>query len=815
MKKNKPPVHETGSIQMNQSLIDTTNFFEVFTDSSSDLCLIYDKDLRIVYLNNKALEYSGVESKEALIGVSVEDLVPTIVETGVKEDYLKVLETGVPLFRESVESVPSGKVHFALRAFRVSDYLAVVASDITDLKAKEVADRRNLRKVEQYIEETLDPCVILDGTGNIVFVNPAFCRILKISSNKLKNLKLTRFVHATEQENMDSILQTWIESGETIGQLENRLTDTDGKVHHIAWNINLVRTPANEIEQLTLIGKDLTELRKAEEKAILQAEIIEQVHDAVITTDLNGNIIEWNREATRKFGFNRDEIIGKELTILIAHNAADIDLNRLEKTLSNNGEVESKLNFLRKDGSEFPGEIRFSPLIDKNEERKGYIGVVSDLTQINQMLENLRTNEKRLINAQRLATLGYFEWNIQNDSLWISDELYDIYKVSRTNHSMKPNKLFRMAHPDDQSIIEKMILEAVKKCKGFDHEYRINDADGAEKIVHEQVEIISGEEGQALLMTGAIQDITQRKKAEEKILSYKNQLEEMISERTHQIESLSRELIESSRKSGMAEVATGVLHNVGNVLNSINISVSMLSTNVDRLESQKIKRVCELLEENKAELGNFFSESEKGIQLVDYLQLLSKDQENVYQTLKTELNSVEKHVDHIKHIVRMQQFHATSEGIKEERRLSQLLEEATVITGLNSDDTNIELKRDYDTEDKIVIETHKLLQILVNLLSNAKDSVLNNGNSEKKIIISFKSTENDCNVTIEDNGVGLESIDPDRIFSMGYSTKPDGHGYGLHTSANLATEIGGSIRAHSEGKNKGACFTLRFNRCQQ
>lgn len=798
----------------NPILSETLNFFELFTDSSNDLCLICDKSLRIFYLNNKALEYSTMDTKEQIIGLAIQDLTPSVVETGLKEDYLRVLATGEPLLRETTETVPVGTKHFSVRAFKVDDYLAIVATDITELKEKEITSLNNLKKVEQYIDDTLDPFVALDASGKILFTNPALCRILNRGKDEIVDLNLVNFLHALDQPNMRSLLHEQSESSGTIWQLENRLIDLDGETHFIAWNINLQRTPSGDIEQLMLVGKDLTDLRKVEEKLILQANVIEQVHDAVITTDLEANIIAWNREAARKFGYSREDILGRNLTEILANDLTPMDRKRLEDILVLDSEIDTQRVFLKKDGTEFPGNIHFSALRDKDQERRGYIGVVTDLTQHNRMLNDLRLSEKRLTNAQRLAALGYFEWNIQNETFWMSDELYAIYQIKQSAKSLKANTLFKLAHADDKHLLEKTIMNSVKECTGFDIEYRIIDTKGNEKFVYEQVEIIPDEGGQALLMTGTIQDITQRKNAEKKILLYKNQLEEMIRERTQHIEELSKELIESSRKAGMAEVATGVLHNVGNVLNSINISVSMLSSNLDRLDSRSIHKVRNLLEENKNSPENFFDANGKGLQLIEYLQLLANDRENVHKTLYKELETIEQNVDHVKHIVRMQQSHANSKGIKEERRLSDLLEEAIVIADLSTSQPEILLKRDYDTGDLVDLETHKLLQILINLLTNAKDSVVASANNNKQICLSFKCMDPEIEISVEDNGVGMESSDPDKIFSMGYSTKPDGHGYGLHTSANLTAEIGGTIKVYSEGNNKGARFTLRFNRCQ-
>lgn len=789
------------------------DFFQVFADALTDLCLIYDKDLRILYLNRKAMEYSGVEAREEIIGQYLQGVSPTILETGIREDYLRVLETGEPLLRETTETVPVGTRHFSVRAFKIGENLAVIALDITKPKEKELENQKNLDQIQKYVEETIDLHLQVNTEGNITYANKVLGNILGLGVKDLPGMPFFELLHQDDQGKLLSEYQRWTDDKTTIARLENRLVGINGQIHSMFWTINIVYDADNNPLLMNCIGRDITELRQAEERAFLQADIIEQLHDAVVTTDTDLNIIEWNKEASSLFGYTKKEVLGTSVTRLLATKEGNFLHKRMKIPLRNSIDgIDTEIELVKKDNSQFIGHVRFSLLKDKNKTESGYIAAIIDISSQKQTLKELQLSEDRLRNAQRIAMLGHWEWNIQKGTLWLSDQIYNIFKLDSTRTDLPSNALFLMVHREDQSALEEKIMLCRDDGVKFDHQYRIIDDSGTGKIVHEQGELIRDAEGEALFMTGTIRDITAQKEVEEELRQYQTQLEEMVQERTQHIEKLNKELLEASRQAGMAEVATGVLHNVGNVLNSINVSVNITTRALHKLETQNISRVYQLLKDHKNNLGYFLDQTDKGQQLTEYLSQLSEFQDKLLRTLNEELKSMENHVNHVKHIVRMQQSHTHAKAIKEEVYLSEVFDQAITISGLKSDPLEVILKTEYDEHDQIEIEVHKLLQILVNLLSNARESVLSNDNKDKRIIVRTQCNEQYIQISIEDSGVGIDEPDQDRVFSMGFSTKADGHGFGLHTSANLAAELGGMINAKSKGIGKGACFTLRIKR---
>jgi signal transduction histidine kinase len=279
--------------------------------------------------------------------------------------------------------------------------------------------------------------------------------------------------------------------------------------------------------------------------------------------------------------------------------------------------------------------------------------------------------------------------------------------------------------------------------------------------------------------------------------------EQRLADSVDNLKKTQRQLMEVSRLAGMADVATTVLHNVGNVLNSVNVSAGLV---LDRIRNAKVSglgKAVKLLREQPSGDGN------KTAQLLDYLTLLAASFEEDAKVVQSELVSLQKNIDHIKAIVAMQQSHArVTVGVEEKVMVSALVDDALRTLNLGgADDKRAAVTRDYQDGIRAQLDRHKLLQILMNLLRNAVDAMI--ASEEKRIVIRLRTgTPGRFILEVEDTGCG---VPPDRlttIFQYGFSTKRSGHGFGLHGSANLATEMGGTLTARSEGVGRGATFVL-------
>jgi len=274
-------------------------------------------------------------------------------------------------------------------------------------------------------------------------------------------------------------------------------------------------------------------------------------------------------------------------------------------------------------------------------------------------------------------------------------------------------------------------------------------------------------------------------------------------EKTHQ------ELLSASRKAGMAEVAIGVLHNVGNVLNSVNVSSSLVSEKVRGSKVVRVANLSALLQENAADLPGFFH-SPKGRRVPGYLSELAAHLAEEHETIARELHSLTSNVEHIKEIVAMQQSYARVSGVYEDVRVTELLEDTLRMNTGALVRHEVNVVRDYTDLPPICTDKHKVLQILINLVRNAKYACDASGRSDKQVILRATNGGGRVKISVIDNGVGIPPENLTRIFSHGFTTRKDGHGFGLHSGALAAKELGGALLVQSDGAGLGAAFTLEL-----
>jgi len=274
-----------------------------------------------------------------------------------------------------------------------------------------------------------------------------------------------------------------------------------------------------------------------------------------------------------------------------------------------------------------------------------------------------------------------------------------------------------------------------------------------------------------------------------------------------ELEKTNKQLVHASRHAGMAEVATNVLHNVGNVLNSVNTSFSQVQEITSRTNLENIDKLADIIDEN-AQTPNFLQEDPRGKQVSSYLKKFASQMTKDRATIEKELTSTKRHLEHIKTIVAMQQQFATSSQMIEETNLCELLEDAVSISSSSLIRHNINLVREYSEDISVSVDRHQVLQILVNLIRNAKHACQAADRPDLQIKISVSQSEETTSISITDNGIGIAPENLLNLFNHGFTTKKNGHGFGLHSGANCAKSMGGSLVASSEGLGHGATFTL-------
>jgi len=280
---------------------------------------------------------------------------------------------------------------------------------------------------------------------------------------------------------------------------------------------------------------------------------------------------------------------------------------------------------------------------------------------------------------------------------------------------------------------------------------------------------------------------------------------ELKMEQTHQ------QLLTTSRRAGMAEVATYVLHNVGNVLNSVNLLGSAIANDIHDSKVGGVGKLADLLASKEQDLGRFMTEDPRGQKIPNYLKRLGSHLEQEQSDLNRKVEFLTENIQHIKEIVATQHAYAKVSGVLENVPLEDIVEDALRMQGEILAHHNIKLLRDYGKAPPLLVDRHKVLQILFNLLQNAKHACDKSDAAEKQIIVRIRVRDDQhVAVWVLDNGMGIAPENLARIFAQGYSTRKDGHGFGLHSSVLMAQDMRGTLKVFSEGPGKGAAFTLEL-----
>lgn len=270
--------------------------------------------------------------------------------------------------------------------------------------------------------------------------------------------------------------------------------------------------------------------------------------------------------------------------------------------------------------------------------------------------------------------------------------------------------------------------------------------------------------------------------------------------------------VKTARLAGMSEIATGVLHNVGNVLNSVNVSANIVTKNAQRMAVGDIGMLTKVLSEHAGDLGTFVTSDPKGKHTLPFLTQLSGTLQQQQAELVGELRSLTARIDHISELVRSQQHYAGTKGVFEPARLDELIDTAVKIcTQAHRGMDDVQIVREFEAMGRVRVDKHKLVEILVNLIQNARQAMEDAGVSPKTLTLRLFTTPDDrCCIEVQDNGIGISAENLSRVFNHGFTTKSDGHGFGLHVSANAATEMRSRLHARSEGPGKGATFVLEI-----
>jgi PAS domain S-box-containing protein len=538
--------------------------------------------------------------------------------------------------------------------------------------------------------------------------------------------------------------------------------------------------------------------------------LIDNLPDGIYAKDTAGRKIMVNPADLKVLGCQTEaEAIGKSDFDLFPKDIAEKFWADDQKVIRGEPVINREEFFLDEQGRKCWLLTSKLPLRDQDGKVVGLVGIGRNITGQKQAEEALRQSrdelEKRV--AERTAQLSQERLLLRT----LIDNLPDcIYAKDTAGRKMMANPAdLKNLHcqteaeaigKSDFDLFPKEIAEQFwaadqKVLHGepvINREEHFFDEEGRKRWLLTSKLPLRDQLGAVVGLIGIGRDITAMKEAEAKL------------------DQIHKQLLETSRRAGMAEVATSVLHNVGNVLNSVNVASSCVADILRNSKAANLSKVVALLREHETDLGHFITTDPKGRQLPGYLAQLAGHLAGEQTDALDKLARLQKNIEHIKDIVAMQQNYAKTSGVLESLPMVELVEDAVRMNVGSMERHNVKILREYSETPLVLTDKHKVLQILVNVINNAKHACNDSGKPDKQIILRVVNENERVKISVIDNGVGIPAENMTRIFNYGFTTRKDGHGFGLHNGALAAKEIGGSLAAFSEGPGRGATFTLEL-----
>ncbi len=268
--------------------------------------------------------------------------------------------------------------------------------------------------------------------------------------------------------------------------------------------------------------------------------------------------------------------------------------------------------------------------------------------------------------------------------------------------------------------------------------------------------------------------------------------------------------LDIAHRAGMAEIASEVLHNVGNALNTVNTSAQVLGDKLRRSRIGGLSKATNLLAEQKSDLASFFASDPRAPKLVEYLIDLSNACASEQEAMLQELSTLKSRVEHINDVIRLQQSYATSTELLQKLDVTKMLDDAVAMHAELFALYDIQVERQYAKFPAFALNKSKIMQVLINLVKNGIESMISSGQPEPKMTLATGMEGENLIIEVTDSGMGIDPANVSSLFRSGFTTKPNGHGFGLHFCANTISAMGGSLTARSDGVGKGATFRIEL-----
>jgi PAS domain S-box-containing protein len=553
----------------------------------------------------------------------------------------------------------------------------------------------------------------------------------------------------------------------------------------------LVADESSEVTGLFRIAGDVRPVEALFRNAIEQAPV------GIAFANRDGSFRHCNRAFCSMLGFDAGELNNKSIANLTHAEDLESTTAGLERLWGGElPQLDIEKRYVRKDGSVLWVRVSTSLLHGGGAEAEYSVEFLRDISTRKEMAEALLQNQTLLAAVIAELPLALLACDVTERVTHYNGAAVELFGMPAENTAAQARSAYpvtsRIYQLDGTTPIppgDRPLARALRGEEVSDVEYIVVTPQGAVRTALSSARRLVGPAGQALGAVAVVQDITERRLAEQ------------------ELEQVHKQLLVTSREAGMAEVATNVLHNVGNVLNSVNVSATLIAEGIKKSKGAGLARAAALLSEHAHNLPTFLA-SAQGKHLPPYLQELAAALLLERDTATVELSTLRSNIEHIKEIVAMQQSYARRSGVIDTLDIRVLVEDSLRMNEGAFTRHGVVLSREFEDVPPIQVDKHKVLLILVNVIRNAKYACDEAKSGEKRVTVRVRATRDSALISVIDTGVGIPKENLQRIFNHGFTTRPDGHGFGLHSSALAAKALGGSLNVESAGPGQGATFTL-------
>ncbi len=627
-------------------------------------------------------------------------------------------------------------------------------------KADEIL-RKNQAELNAIV--TNAPLGIATSDSNMRFrsANEAFCRIVGYKEDELQKRSFRDITYPEDVEVSNKEMKELICGNIPYFSQEKRYVRKDGNIIDGKVTVSAIRDSDGKPVLFVAELEDITLQKQAEAELRGTFEVLERVGEgvdaglAVIGKDYR---VIWANKLLMNLGvapnkkcyqtFNHSENVCVDCGVKkIFEQNVSLDIHEY-KTINSQGET-------------IWVELRVTPLKDKDGNVTAALELAVPITERKKTEEKLQQDHERLKKTEQIAHIGYWDWNIQSGALVWSEEHYRIFRLPLEAVPKIDNFLANI-HPDDVGFVRNSIEDAFKG-KPYTIDFRIIHLDGTERMLHGTGEVIYDLEGKPTRMFGTVQDITERKKAEElrkvlerKVNDYSKHLKCMVDLRTVQLKDANERLVKSERLAAIGELAGMVGHDLRNPLAGIKNAVYYLKKKGTDISETKSKEMLEIIDKAIGHSDSIIND------LLDY--------------------SREMHLELKKYVANV------------------LVNEAIEMIKVPD---RIEIINNIQEEIWIWVNADKMMRVFINFINNGIDAIPEKGT----ITITSCQTRNYMKIKFSDTGKGIPEETLKKIFTPLFTTKAQGMGFGLAICKRIVEAHGGTITVKT-ALNKGTIFTI-------